>query len=226
MTITPIATILTWPNGTPVEATSGTIVSVYEYNTINTKYGPKTKQNAMLKDASGNQIRIEAWEHPDMTPLKDKALVLQNKGKGGVMVKHDSYKDKTTILLSVGKAGVFQHVEVFQSANPDASKAPSASNPEPLNAGQSQVTHKPSDGLKTQATAVNGAKVGMALNNAVLLLTHGDKIGHAAHEEILKELSYTASEIIELSNWLESGHLAHRPKSPEVAPESTGDQPF
>jgi hypothetical protein len=218
--MTTITEILTWPNEAVVEAVQGKITEVYDHKSITTKFGPNTVQNAVLEDIAGKKIRLSVWSHPDLGPLKGRSIILQSNsnraGKmAGVKVKREKYTDKNTgqekesTVLSVDKSGTFQFVEVHNANAPQAdSKAPSA---------PSATPSVPQQGSFGQ-TAVNGAKVGMAINCATQFMTTA---GEPFNIERVKSI---ASELIILSKWLEDGNLATNDPINDKAPDD--EKPF
>jgi len=195
-----IKEILTYPNGTPIESFQAQIGAVYEYREQASKFnktGKCTVQAVVLKDGSGNSIRASFWDHPDLTDHKGREYIFSGGGKKGITVKHGEYQGKPTIELSVSRAGTLQNIVVHNTANPSPAGAPNPGTP------ASSIPQSPA----VAAVAVHGAKVGMAVNNAVLLVTAlgGEYI---APDKVMGHIKSRAIDIIRLSNDLESGRLS------------------
>jgi hypothetical protein len=217
-----IVEALKLPDQCPVEQIQGRISKVYEHIIINTKYGEKPKQNFAFGDGAGNKMEGEVWGHADLKGTYEgkEVVIRQGKPGKGLKVKHDSY-DKNgetikSIILEVSSAGQFQIVSGAPAAPQPQAKAPS----EPSAAPQAQ---SPQPATKTSGTAINGAKVGMALNNAVLLLTNQGNVNPS-----MEVIAKVASQIIRLSNWLEEGNLVPEdPKSTAIKePVKEDEIPF
>lgn len=215
--------IQNFPDGTPIDAIQGRITAVYPARSVSNAKGTSTVQNAELSDVGGNMVKLTVWDHPDLEPLKDKEYVLHNTGGQrypGIKVKHGSYVAKKdgrahkagdtvkTLELNVTKNGCFQHVEVYNQSKP--ADKPAA---EPV----SKPTSAPNQGLgvhttgfaKSEGSYINGAKVGMAINCATQLLVAGAEAhgGFPADDVLIDRIDWMASQIITLSNRLESGKL-------------------
>lgn len=129
-----IKEISQWPDDTTIEAVQGVIVEAYERREVNTTRGKMTVQSAEFKDAAGDTIRVSAWEHPDLSTLVGKEVIIHSVKAGngklsGVKTRHNSYKNRkgdvvNAIEISMSKAGQFQLVEVYKQHNPDAAVAP------------------------------------------------------------------------------------------------------
>jgi hypothetical protein len=155
----------------------------------------KTVQDAEIQDASGNTIKMSVWEHPDLKPLEGMEVILQSGPRGGVQVKWDDYKK--TNVLSVNKSGTFQKLAVHQAQTGGVAAPAQTTNTVPTSNHTSAVP---------ATTVVNGAKVGMALNNATLFMTN-------ATEPFNKDrLFEIASEFVRISNRMEKGELASEVK--------------
>lgn len=223
-----IASILNFPDGTPIDAVQGRITAVYPSKTFAGRNGPATVQNAELSDIAGNKIKLVVWEHPDLGPLKDKEFVLHNTSQkkaypglqiqiGSFVAKKDGKSHKAgdtvkTFELKVTKEGCFQHIEVYNQNKPAGSPAatpPAATERAPEARSGGQV------GGSAQTGYINGASVGMAVNNAVKIIC--DIEGYVP-ETFAKQLFTIASDIIRVSRHMENGNLA--PKA-EAAPAKT-----
>lgn len=212
-----IAQIRTYPNKAPVEAFQAKIVAVYEYRKMPSKFGPgdTSAQNIELADIAGNKIRATVWEHPDLTEHKGKEYVFHAGRNGkGIEVRHGAYKNKTTgqevatVELSISKAGQLQYVEVYRANNPAAGVPEAAKAPD--SAGATQGSPSPH---KAAPMPINGAKVGMAINNAVQLMVAADI------EYSRDALKKVAKEIIEVSNELENPEVEAKPVEQMTAQE-------
>lgn len=217
--MTPISQIKTFPNKTPIDAVQAKIVAVYEYRKMPSKFGPgeATAQNIELQDVAGNKIRASVWDHPDLTDHKDKEYVFHSGRQGkGIEVRDNTYKGVTNKELSISKAGQLQYVEVYRAANPvpAGTPVPSPAAPAPQTPANGSLGQGKAAGAPIQ---INGAKVGMALNNATLILAHSGLLAKLGHDKILGAIKDLTMDIIELSNDLESGR-AFIEETPAPAP--------
>lgn len=216
-------------DGMTVDAVQVTVSGVYERRMVSTKTGEKSVQTCELSDSTNNKIRASVWEHPDLTPLKGMEVILHSsKGGngrfGGVQVKHGSYtpkgqtEAKATIELSVNKAGIFQHVQVYNNGG-----AMQESSDKPKQAELSDTRVVQNTGIRP----INGMTVGMAVNNAVKVIVEGGLIGKYTNliEQMPKDLYLLASAIIRVSTHIEAGHLAPngKEKAKEAQPAPTVD---
>jgi hypothetical protein len=205
------------PDGATINEIQVKVLEVYPRKENVGQYN-KSVQNATVGDGAGNKIKISVWEHPDLTPLKGKELILHSSkngaGKfGGVSVKHGSYPSKTetlpdgtpkpvkTVELSVGKSGQFQLVEVYHQSQ--GTSAPVVA-PASTTAGSYQQVH---------STAINGQTVGMAINNAIKILVDG---GSLNPETLERDLIMLGSKIIRASQTLERGEIVPKAKETVV----------
>lgn len=212
-----IKEILTYPNGTPIEAVQAKIDKVYDYKQMTGDYGPYTVQAIVLMDATGESIRCSIFDHPDLNGHEAKEYVFSS-GKGGkdIVVKHGSYtpkaggEKKNTIELKIGKKAQLMHIAVYndQSGN-KAIPSPSSA----------QAGSAPSRSNGTAPMGLNGAKVGMAINNAVLILTS------SGEQATLEAITRHAVNIIRLSNDLESGKIVIDAPVVAVKPEPASQPP-
>src|SRR5690349_3609169 len=116
-----LSTILTWPDQAVIEVLHGTITDVYERRLINTKFGEKSVQNAVLVDSAGTKTRLNVWSHPDISMYTGKEVYIHStvnraNKKAGVKVKHGSFtgrdgKEKKTVELEIDNHGQFQFPE-------------------------------------------------------------------------------------------------------------------
>lgn len=216
-----IAQILTYPDKTPIDSFQARLKSVYDYTERPSQYnktGKTTIQNVILEAGTGETIRAGFWDHPDLKAHEGKEYLFSGGGKKGILVKHGTYKDKPTVELTVNRNGTLQNLMVH-TANPEPAKAPNTATP----------VSSPSRSNLGAPMALNGAKVGMALNNAVLLLTGADRLAELSHDQIMGEVQAWAIAIINLSNDLESGKISLRPPAeakPAVKEEKGEDVPY
>ncbi len=209
-----IAQMLGFPNGTPIDRAQAKVLDVYERKTVAGKDGPTSVQNAMLTDIGGQKIKMVVWGHDDIAMYKGKEIIVEGRNGKGLGIKHGSYTNKSgetvnTIELNVSRTGTIQPLEVFKAHNPAVGVQTPAPAQNPANAPQSAQNGAPG--------VVHGAKVGMAINNAVLLMTEQ---GVPYSKQNLFQL---AAEIIEVSNALEQGQtpkVVEPPKPQEAAPKS------
>lgn len=187
---TPLSQIANLPDGCPLTEINGTVVAVYERRNI---AGGKSVQNAEISDGT-TKVRLTVWGHEDISVYKDRVVVLTAGPKGGLTVKEDEYKGNKRKVISASATCQFQFIEVHNAAKP-AGAAPAA---------PAQYSHP-----VISAPQVNGAKVGMAINNAIALLQN--------EPYDIKKVAQVASDIMRLSHWLEAGNLM--PKSSGVASE-------
>jgi len=165
-----------------LDSVQGTITEVYR---AREKRGGGTIQDAKLKDAAGNEVKLAVWDHPDLGVLKGMEVIIQASPKGGLKVVFDNYRPPGVNTISVSKNCTFQKLAVHHAQNgtnaPEAAGTPAKGTPAPI--------------------VVNGAKVGMAINCATTFLT---TVGEPFDA---KRVHAMASEIIRISNALEQGDL-------------------
>lgn len=188
MSNTSIAQLLQMPDQAAFDSIQGTITEVYKQRNVK---GDKTVQDAKLRDASGAEIKLSIWDHDDISVYKGREVIINAGPKGGLKVVLDTYRQPHTNTVSVSKMGTFQFLEVHRS-NTGAAPA-SAPRPQPCNASGNASGPAP--------VVVNGAKVGMAINNACLFLQNSGSPFDS------KQIHAIASEIIRLSNAMENGEL-------------------
>lgn len=156
---TTIPEILHMPDKTLVVEVQGTITAVYERRD-NPTATAKSVQNAELQDSAGNKIRLSAWDHPDLTPLKGKEVMLHsNRNRSGqlkgVAVRAGTFKGKPTVELTVGRDGTFQLIEVYKARTPEASEPPLESpRNEDKGSTHTDVPIQAPSGLKRSETAL------------------------------------------------------------------------
>ena len=211
-----LAEIRNLQDGAVVNAVQVRIDSVYDRKIVDTKAGQKPVQSASASDATGNKIRITAWEHEDLKPLEGKDLIVHsnrsaNGRYGGVSVKHGSYIPKgkaeavRTVELVVSKAGKFQLVEVYHQSQ--GTKPTDAAKQSEQSGAQASISH---------SAVRNGQQVGQALNLAGEFLR--EHVVYSDVDELAsnmpKDLYRVASAILRVSDYLSSGNLADG-KSPK-----------
>jgi hypothetical protein len=199
MSTSAIRDILSYPNGTPIEALQAKIAQVYESRTHTGEYGKTSVQNLVLEDSTGS-VRASIWGHPDLTDHKGREYVFGGgRGGKGLTVKHGKGEYSGKVELSISKNGTLQQVEVYHA---NAGSKPTEAVSRPANASnQGQAGHGGGHGAQASGQAINGAKVGMALNNAVLML------GSTGDPYTMEQVKARAIDIIRLSNDLESGRI-------------------
>ena len=179
----------------------------------------------VLEDIAGAKIRVTVWDHPDMTEHKGKEYVFHaGKSGKGLEVRHGSFTSKqsgqtvNTVELSMSKAGQMQYVEVYKAQNPASGATPSPA--------ATEVAVSPSRPIGSAPMPINGAKVGMAINNAVNLIV-ADGTQFEDHKALMRQVGVIASDLIELSNWLEAGNSYHKKeKKAEPAPAPVVEEPI
>lgn len=210
-----IKDILSYPNATPIEAIQAKIAQVYEYKPYKGDYEPTTVQSIVLEDATGS-IRCSVWGHPDLTEHKGQEYVFGSGRKNkGLVLTHGKGQYAGKVELKMSNAGTLQHVAVYNAGRP----AEAVSEPA-KGSNQAPVGQETRQAAKSPYTPINGAKVGMALNNAVLMLNaSGLPYG-------MREIQEKALDIIRLSNDLESGRIqidplaeAEKPKPGSATPD-------
>lgn len=174
------------PDKCPIDSIQGQVTEVYKQREIT---GGKVVQDAMLRGGDGSEIKLTAWDHGDLSPYKGKDVVISAGPKGGLVVKFDSYKDRNVNTLSVSKMVTFQVV----------AGGPVSANPSP---SDGKTTYLPGTSAPAPTTVVNGAKIGMCVNNAVLFMTEA---GIPFEEAKLHEI---ASGILRVAIRLENGDIA------------------
>jgi hypothetical protein len=182
MSHTSIAQILKLDPKTTLSEVQGLVTDVWKARTV---AGGKVVQDIHLKDATGAEIDASVWGHEDLSTYKGKEVFINAGNKGKIEVQFDTYKERYKNKLSVSATCTFQHLAVHaaQAGTPAPAKLPvaAATGPAPV--------------------VVNGAKVGMAINNACqFLVSQGAPFSPLAVHRI-------ASELIRLSNQMENGDL-------------------
>jgi hypothetical protein len=184
MNNTSITQILSMPPGSTVDSVQGTVVDVYKQRTIPSG---KTVQDGKLKDGTGAEIMFSVWEHDDISTYKGREVIISGGPKSIMKVELDKFKDRNVNKLSVSRTCTFQFLEVHRAQTGTPAPAPTTR----------------AEGPSTPAPIlVNGAKIGMAINNAVSFMT-------SAGEPFSSDrLWQVASEIVLISNKMEMGEIA------------------
>jgi hypothetical protein len=183
-----IGEILALPDNSAIDAVQGRVTEVYDQRQVK---GGKTVQDAKLVDGGGKEIKLAIWDHPDCSIYKGREVILKSGPKGGLKVVYDTYKQRNTNYISVSRGCTFQYLEVHSAA---------AGKPAPESANYNQVV-----GPLPAPSVHNGAKVGMAVNNAVNFMTS------AGEQFDAEKLHWIASEILKVSVKLEAGELKDSP---------------
>lgn len=182
------------PNQTNLVGLVGRVDKVFKQRNVS---GGKTVQDLMLVSA-GSEIKITAWDHPDCSVYEGKEVIIQQGPKGGLTLKDDNYKGNISKVVWMSSKCTFQLVEVHRAMG-GAVPAPSQ--------------HVAASAPQAPSVGFHGAKVGMAINNAVLFMTNAGTPFNAA------ELHCIAGEIIKVSEKLERGEfLEGKPESEEKPP--------
>lgn len=189
-----IKEILQLPDNTALESIQGLVTEVYKIREVK---GGKTVQDAKLRDGSGAEIKLSVWDHQDISTYKGKEVIISSGPKGGLKVQLDTYRQPHVNTISVSRTGTFQYLQVHQAQT----GAPVSAN-QPVSAPVAQVSSGgPVGGHGSGPVVVNGAKIGMVLNNACLFLTSA---GEPFNVDRVHEI---ASELLKLSTKLENGEL-------------------
>lgn len=190
-----IAEVLKMPGQTNLVGLVGRVDKVFKQRNVS---GGKTVQDLMLVSA-GSEIKIAAWDHPDCSVYEGKEVIIQQGPKGGLTLKDDNYKGNISKVVWMSSKCTFQLVEVHRAMGGSVSNAAT-------NAHPAAAPHAP-------VTGFHGAKVGMAINNAVLFMTNAKIPFNPA------ELHCIAGEIIKVSEKLERGEfLEGKPEASEQSP--------
>lgn len=124
-----IKDVMNLPDGSMIPSIQGQLAEVYERRVTNTGKGV---QDAKLRDASGLEVKLSIWDHPDCTPMKGREVIVQSGPKSALKVKFDDYKKPGKNTLSVSGTCTFQFLEVHHAQNgvPSQSLPPVASSTE------------------------------------------------------------------------------------------------
>jgi hypothetical protein len=109
-----IKEVLTLPSDSMIPSIQGQMVEVYERRMTKTQ---KPVQDARLRDASGAEIKLSIWDHPDCALYKGREVIIQSGPKSALKVKFDDYKKPGVNTLSVSGTCTFQFLEVHHAQN-------------------------------------------------------------------------------------------------------------
>jgi hypothetical protein len=237
-----IAQIKELPVGTPVPLVVGTLVSIFDYRT-NVGRNDSTIQSAMLKDDTGEEIRINIWNQQDYKARKGAAVRIIGvfeKGKCSTHVIENKHFNPPAIELQLSKSTVI----LISGANvpaPAAKQTP----PEPDQAapsGEQTEGAAPPPPEKAPVPAsrgprpVNGQTVGNAMKLAIDIVakafeeTKTDEMTFADFIELPDfsvQVHQQASDLIRIAQRLEKGYLAPtvRERHRMALLELSGEQP-
>lgn len=112
-----IAEIVQLPDATVVNEVTGVLAVTFD------KKNPKAPAKGVLKDpATGAEIRIDAWGHPDLAPMRGTTVTIRD-DQGGMKKQTGEYNGQHYPLLNLNKTSIFSTSQQ-QHAAPAAS-APS-----------------------------------------------------------------------------------------------------
>ena len=187
---------------TTVDTMSGMVENVYERH-AGTKEGRAwSMQNIMLKDASGAVKVLLSGRKECPKSMEGKQVSFSSvngeKGLTGMYVKDDKYKGKTTRVVIVTEVAT---VKVVGGSNGESTKSSAA---------------------PASKQMVLGQTVGMAINNAVHILTNsaGNRLEYYSGDDFIYDLHAIASSVIYVSKALESGEPLKRPQEPTARQET------
>lgn len=178
--------LMSLPDKTQIQGFSGKVERVFE------KKAGKVPQN-MIISCGGKEMRCAVWDHPDCSVYEGKEVIILPGGRGGLAISDNDYQGKVTRKLSISKSCTFQVVAVHAAAPAQRALG-----------GASGGTILPTPASSQPSPVIRGEKVGMAINNAILIMTEQ---GVPFSGE---ELHKYASEIIKVSQRLEAGELAQK----------------
>ncbi len=224
--------MLSFPNGTPIDAVQARIEKAFARRTITTAYGEKTIQDGFLVDGTGAKIKFKAWEHPELGQLEGKEFVIHASSQGkGLKVVHESYKakdgtQKNDIVLEVGKMGQFQHVAVYSQTNglpvPEAPKV--AQPPSPSAPGPAKVVIV---AAQAKPTTIHGATAGLAANKAVEILIATGYIKESLMKHSLEaDIVDIGGQIVKAALRMEAGDLGAVKPVAVAQPGNDQEVPF
>jgi hypothetical protein len=221
-----IAQIKELPVGSPVPLVVGTLVSIFDYKT-NVGRNDSTIQSAMLKDDTGEEIRINIWNQQDYKARKGAAVRIIGvfeKGKCSTHVIENKHFNPPAIELQLSKSTVI----LISGANVPAPAAKQAT-PEPDQAapsgeqteGAAPPPERPPAAASRGPRPVNGQTVGNAMKLAIDIVTKAfeeDKSEAKTDEmtfsdfiqlpEFSIQIHQQASDLIRIAQRLEKGYLA------------------
>lgn len=237
-----IAQCLASPVGTPVPVIVGVLVDVEQWRDKIGKRKDSTVQSATLKDANGDEIRLNIWNHPDYFSRKGASVRIMaakdDKGKWSTEVIQNSYTTPPSIELQLKKTTAL----LISGADiPPPATAPA----DPPKQTPPESTPPPSEGQKsdggertlppaTQVAAnrprpINGQTVGNSMKLALEAVMFEWKAPQSEpndeytwsdfvrSREFATQIHERASDFIRISLRLERGMLADSPKEREDA---------
>lgn len=188
-----IKDILTLPDNTLLDSVQGTVTEVYQQRHVR---GDKVVQDAKLRDGTGAEVKLAVWDHPPIDTYKGREVIIQSGPKGGLKVQLDTYRQPHANTISASKTATFQFLEVHHAQNGTTASANLGVRPAPANGVVPQQAASSNPPI-----VVNGAKVGMSVNNAVLFMTSAGEPFDSTH------LHRIASAILKVSVRLENGDI-------------------
>lgn len=203
---------------TPVTAV---VSEIKERRTINGNYGPSTTQSAKLTQGQ-DWIYAEFVNQDDITDAEGQTItMLSTEGKhgfNGVAVKKVEKGDRT-----------FTNLRITAAANVNMGQ-PTGQAQAPVQQNQTQPPMqqpRPTPVQEVPASAIHGATVGMAIGRAIDVMGNVGMLSEESlgTKQFAKDLFAVASQIIRVSQAMESGRLAPKPEdqttqpAPQPAPE-------
>ena len=210
------------PDKCPVDSTQALVAKVFPQVTVNTKFGQKSKQDFVLKDASGFEMRAEVWGQADIGTYEGKEIILkQGKPGKGLEFSRQMYtakgasEAKEYTKLSVSNSGQFQ---VVNGPGANAQIMPTQAKQEmTLDEGPYDPPTKADPPAPKSLGLVSGQSVGCSLNCAAELMRYlysptdlAAKLNDGTYWTQVKQI---ASDQIRLSSDLEHGKLHENVKA-------------
>lgn len=241
-----IAEINQLPVGSPVPLVVGTLVSIFDYKT-NVGRNDSTIQSAMLKDETGDEIRINIWNQRDYKDRKGanvRIVGVFEKGKCSTHIIENKHFNPPAIELQLSKSSVIlisgtdvpapavkQTPQEPKEAAPSGEQTDGAATPPPAKT-DGAVPPPPSRGPRP----VNGQTVGNAMKLAVdVVLKAFEESSEAAANlneylaipEFSIKVHQVASDLIRIAQRLERGYLAPtvRERYKAMMEELSGEPP-
>jgi hypothetical protein len=142
MLIEPIERIRQYEHGQPIPCVQGELINIYDQKGGKYKSGPNagnpyTRQNAILKDKAGDEIRLTLHDRDDIKNLINRTVSIESsnkKGMTGVYAEDNDYwhkQDSSKPIereLKITKSATIDIIDGSAPAEP-ASKAKPASKP-------------------------------------------------------------------------------------------------
>lgn len=124
-TMQSIPTILTLPEGCPIDSIQAKVIGVFPRKEGIGKGGaPWSIQDAELADGGGNKLKIKVWNHPDISTYKGRDVIINSGKDGSIKVLHDTYKGNMTVKAELSKFATFQFLEVWNAQTNGQASAP------------------------------------------------------------------------------------------------------